>query len=102
VTPILVLALVCLTTWLLRVALVAIVPAVHLPTRVHTALDDVAPAVLAALVVSSLAHGRGPPALEPADVAATLIAGAIAWRTRRLGLTVVAGIAAAALLRLVL
>jgi branched-subunit amino acid transport protein len=100
VNPVLVLALVCVATWILRVALVAIVPAAHLPARVHAALDDVAPAVLAALVISSLAHGRGVAALEPADLAATAVAAAVAWRTRRLGLTVLVGIAVAALLRL--
>jgi branched-subunit amino acid transport protein len=102
VNPVVVLALVCVTTWLLRVALVAIVPAAHLPERIHGALDDVAPAVLAALVVSSLAHGRGVVGLETADVVATVIAAAVAWRTRRLGLTVLVGIACAALLRLAL
>jgi branched-subunit amino acid transport protein len=102
VSPTVVLVLVCVVTWLLRVALVAIVPAVHLPERIQGALDDVAPAVLAALVVSSLAHGRGVLGLDPAEIVAAAVAAAVAWRTGHLALTVVVGVAAAAVLPLVL
>ena len=98
--PVVVLALVCVTTWLLRVALVAIVPAAHLPARVHAALDDVAPAVLAALVISSLAHGRGVLGLAPAEIAACAVTAVVAWRTGQLAITVLVGIACAALLPL--
>jgi branched-subunit amino acid transport protein len=102
VNPVVVLALVCVATWVLRVALVAIVPAAHLPARVQGALDDVAPAVLAALVVSSLAHGRGVLGLAPVEIVAVAAAAAVAWRTGSLALTVLAGVACAALLGLAL
>jgi branched-subunit amino acid transport protein len=100
-SPTIVLLLAAATTWLLRISFIALVPAARLPDRVHAALDDVAPAVMAALVVSGLAHGRGIPGLVPSDVAAALIAATIAWRTRNLGLTVLVGVVAAGLLRLI-
>jgi branched-subunit amino acid transport protein len=95
-----VLVLAAVTTWLLRISFITLVPAARLPDRVQGALDDVAPAVMAALVVSSLAHGQGVPGLVPSDVAAALIAAAVAWHTRRLATTVVIGVVAAGLLRL--
>jgi branched-subunit amino acid transport protein len=99
-TATIVLLLAAATTWVLRIAFIALVPAARLPDRVHAALDDVAPAVMAALLVSSLAHGRGIPGLVPSDVAAALLAAAVAWRTRHLAATVVVGVVAAGLLRL--
>jgi branched-subunit amino acid transport protein len=73
-------------TWVLRVALIAAVPADRLPERVREALPDVGPAVLAALIVGSLVHGGGLLALvmpTPAHLA-LLAAGAVAWRFRSL------------------
>jgi branched-subunit amino acid transport protein len=99
-TATIVLVLAVATTWLLRIAFIALVPAARLPEHVHAALDDVAPAVMAALVVASLAHGRGLSGLVPADVVAALIAAVVAWRTRSLAITVVVGVVAAGLLRL--
>jgi branched-subunit amino acid transport protein len=99
-TATIVLLLAAATTWLLRIAFIALVPAARLPERVHAALDDVAPAVMAALVVASLAHGRGLAGLAASDVAAALIAAVVAWRTRSLAITVVVGVVAAGVLRL--
>jgi uncharacterized membrane protein len=41
-----------LATWLLRIGFITVLPAERLPARVQRAFDDVAPAVLAAIVVS--------------------------------------------------
>ena len=55
-------------------------------------------AVFAALVTPSLEGSRGEGGIR---VAAAALAGAIAWRTRHLALTIVVGLAAFWLLRLV-
>ncbi len=96
------LLLAAVATWLLRICFITLVPADRLPERVRLALDDVAPAVMAALLVTHLAHGRGLGGFVLADVLAALVAAAVAWRTRQLSATVVAGIVAAGLLRLLL
>jgi branched-subunit amino acid transport protein len=57
VTAILVLLAVAAGTWALRVAFVTIVDVDTLPSLAREALDHVGPAVLAALIVSTLAHG---------------------------------------------
>ncbi|WP_181783074.1 AzlD domain-containing protein [Pseudonocardia pini] len=73
-------------TYLLRVLLVAVVPADKLPAWVREALPHVGPAVLAALIVGSLVHQGGIPALFTAGPApfALLAAGFVAWRFRSL------------------
>jgi branched-subunit amino acid transport protein len=62
--------LAAVASWGQRVLFITVVPTARLPTSVRDALDDVAPAVMAALVVSSLAHGRGPSGLVVAEIAA--------------------------------
>lgn len=99
-TAAVVLLLAALTTWVLRISFITLLPAARLPGRVHAALDDVAPAVMAALVVTHLAHGEGVTGVVPADLGAALVAAAVAWRTRSLAATVVTGVAAAGVLRL--
>jgi branched-subunit amino acid transport protein len=99
-TATLALLLAAVVSWTLRVLFIAVVPATRLPARVRAALDDVAPAVLAALVVTSLAHGRALAGLAPTEVVAGLVAAVVAWRTRNLAWTVVAGVGAVAVLRL--
>jgi branched-subunit amino acid transport protein len=101
-TGVLVLLLAAVTTWLLRVCFITLLPASTLPVRVRLALEDVRPTVMAALLVTHLAHGEGIGGLVLADVLATLIAALVAWRTRKLAPTVLAGIVAVGLLRLVL
>lgn len=95
-----VLVLAAATTWLLRVSFITLVPAARLPDRVRRSLDDVAPAVMAALVVTHLSHGAGPAGLVSTDAVAALVAAAVAWSTRSLAWTAAAGVGAAALLRL--
>jgi branched-subunit amino acid transport protein len=100
-TAAIVLLLAAAVSWALRVLFITVVPAARLPAPVRGALDDVAPAVMAAMVVTSLAHGRGPSGLAAAEVAAALLAALVAWRTRNLAWTVVTGVVALGLLRLV-
>ncbi|WP_052665045.1 AzlD domain-containing protein [Nitriliruptor alkaliphilus] len=97
-----VLLLACVVTWLLRISFITLVPAGGLPDRLRSALDDVGPAVLAAVVVTHLAHGEGLQGLILTDLLATLVAAAVAWRTRSLSLTVVVGVLAVGVLRAVL
>jgi branched-subunit amino acid transport protein len=96
-----VLLLAAAVTWLLRISLITLIPAGGLPARFHRALDDVGPAVMAALVVTYLAHGQGIAGLVLSDLLAALVAAVVAWRTRGISATVVVGVAAAGLLRLV-
>jgi branched-subunit amino acid transport protein len=101
-TAALVLLLAAVSTWLLRVLFIAVAPAAGLPARARHALDDVAPAVMAALLVTHLTHGEGVSGFVTSDVLAALVAGVIAWRTRQLSVTVVTGVAAAGLFRVLL
>jgi branched-subunit amino acid transport protein len=101
-TAAIILLLASVATWLLRVGFITLVPAGRLPERVRSGLDDVGPAVVAALLVTYLAHGRGVHGLVLADVLATFVAVGVAWRTRSLSVTVVVGVTAAGLMRLVL
>lgn len=82
-------------TWLLRIGFIVIVPAHHLPEQIRRSLDNAALAALAALVGTALAHGGGAAALVrfTPELLAAIAAGIVAWRTRRLGFTVVVGIA---------
>lgn len=89
-----------LITWGLRVVFITVVPAGRMPRRVQRALDDVAPAVMAAIVAVQLAGGDGGLGVPPIEAGAALVGGAVAWRTGNLGLTVVAGVAAFGLLGL--
>jgi branched-subunit amino acid transport protein len=82
-----------LATWLLRVLFVTLVPARRLPAPVRRGLDHAAPAVLAALVATSLVGDAGPLALiTPSPMLIALVTGgAVAVMTRQ----PLAGIAAA-------
>jgi branched-subunit amino acid transport protein len=93
------LALGALATWLLRVSFITLLPADRLPDRLRRSLRHVGPAVLAALVVTSLMGTGGPAALAApsAEHVALLAAGVVAWRFRNL----VAPITAAVLVMLV-
>ncbi|MGH8824185.1 MAG: AzlD domain-containing protein [Jiangellaceae bacterium] len=82
-------------TWLLRVGFIAIVPARRIPQSLRRVLDHAAVAALAALLATALAREGGAAwFLTPSPMhVAALVAGVVAWRTRRLGLTVVVAIA---------
>ena len=87
-------------TWTLRIVFITVVPAARMPSRVQLALEDVAPSVMAAIVALHLVGGDAGGAVSPVPAGAALIGGVVSWRTRNLGLTVVAGVVAYGLLRL--
>jgi len=82
-------------SWLFRVAFITVVPVHKLPPGVRRVLEASTPAVLAAMVATSLAPhvSQGNDLLLPVPLlAATVLTALVAWRTQRLGLTVVVGI----------
>lgn len=85
-------------TWLLRVLLITVVPAGHLPAAVQRVLPHVGPAVLAAVVAAALV-GRG-----SGDASGFLVGavttGAVAWRSKNLVLSTAAGLVAVTLVSL--
>jgi branched-subunit amino acid transport protein len=98
-TLVLIVLAAALGTWVLRVALIGLVPAERLPDRLRHALDDVAPVILAALVASTLTAG-GSVGASVRGVLAALVAATVAWRTAHLLATVGAGVAVYGLLGL--
>ena len=70
-------------SYVLRTAFVTLVDVERLPETVREALRYVGPAVTAAIVVSSLAHGEGRAGLDlsAAQVIGLLAAALTAWRT---------------------
>lgn len=86
-------------SWVLRVLLVAVLPAERLPSRVRKVLPHVAPAVLAALVAGHLARGSPDPLVGLSSLVvptpthlALLGAGLVAWRWRNLAAPVAAAL----------
>jgi branched-subunit amino acid transport protein len=82
-----------LVTWLLRIGFITVLPAERLPAHIQRAFDDVAPAVLAAIVVSHVVHAGGPGEIPWPTLASVLAAAVVAWRSRNLALPVVIGVA---------
>jgi branched-subunit amino acid transport protein len=70
-------------SYVLRIAFVTLIDVERLPNAVKEALRYVGPAVAAAIVVTSLAHGEGRAGLHlsAAQVAGLLAAAVTAWRT---------------------
>lgn len=90
-----------LVSWLLRVTLITILPARHLPDPLVASLDYVAPAVLAAVVAAELTDAiAGSPADAVRVLLAATVIGLVAWRTRNLALTSATGLLAVLLLDL--
>jgi branched-subunit amino acid transport protein len=90
-----------LVSWLLRIMLITLVPARHLPDALAASLDYVAPAVLAAVVAAELTDGvRGNPGDAVRVLCAVAVIGLVAWRTRNLAATSVMGLLAVLLLDL--
>jgi branched-subunit amino acid transport protein len=83
VTALLVLLAIAGGTWALRVAFVTIVDVDALPSLVREALDYLGPAVMAAVVITTIAHGEGHAGLRPslAEVAGLVAALVVALRT---------------------
>lgn len=65
-----------------------------IPPRLLRALDYVGPAVLSALVVALMIDDEGSVAFGPPEASAFVIGALVAWKTRNLIYTVVAGMAA--------
>lgn len=99
-TAVLMLTTAVLVTWALRVVFITVVPAGRMPTRIQRALDDVAPSVMAAIVALQLVGGHGGIGIPPVEAGAALVGAVVAWRTRNVGLTVIAGVVAYGLLGL--
>ena len=85
-------------SWLLRVLVITLLPASRLPERARRTLPDVGPAVFAALVAAALLGGAAAP--DPSFVGGVVVAGLVAWRTHRIGLSTAAGLATVALFAL--
>lgn len=80
--PALTLAAVAVGSWGLRSAFITVVDVDDLPAVVRGALDQIGPAVMAGLVVTSIAHGEGHAGLvtPPAELAGLAAAALIALR----------------------
>ncbi len=94
-----------LVTFLIRYPVLALVGKIEMPKRVMDALRYVAPSVLAAIVVPVVLLPNDKPIQQPADaipVLATLLAALVMWRSKSLLATVVVGITAFLILRLVI
>lgn len=83
-------------TYLMRAGPALLLADRELPPIVQMALKNVGPAVLAALVVVSVAStgGEGERAVQPAEVVALVVAGLVAWRWRNLIWSAAAGMVA--------
>lgn len=103
-TAILTLLLLATGTWALRVAFVTVIDVDTLPAVVRRTLDHVAPATIAALVVTAVADGDGVAGLipSPAEAAGLLAAAAVALRIGSLLWSLVAAMAAYAAVALLL
>jgi branched-subunit amino acid transport protein len=82
-------------SWLLRVAFIDFLPPKRMPPIVQRGLDGVGPAAMAALVATELSHrfheaGRAEGTIS---LAAILVAGVVALKTKRPTLTVAVAIA---------
>ncbi len=93
-----------LVTFAVRYPVLVLVSKIPLPDRVFRALRYVPPAVLAAIIAPALLMPDG----KTLDIAPTnaylvagILAGLIAWRTKNLLATIVLGMAAFLLLRMV-
>ena len=81
-------------TSLLRVAFITLLPADRLPGAAHRALRYAGPAVLGAMVVTSLIGPDGLAALAPSARHLALLAAALAaWRVRNLAAPIIAALA---------
>lgn len=87
-----VLAVCSIGTYAMRGGLILLLADRSLPGPIERAVRYVGPAVLAALTVSLAAGGNGDgSSLGPTEVVAILVACLVAWRTRNLMWTLVAG-----------
>lgn len=81
-------------TYVMRASLVSLLAGVAIPTPVEQALRLIAPAVLGGLVAQTLFLAGGDVRSLGSWHVAAIGAGLVAWRTRSIGLTLVAGMLA--------
>ena len=89
-----VIALLGVVTYASRLSFLAFFSNRDVPPRVRRALRFVPPAVLTALIIPDLAYRGGVVDLTHPRVFAALLAGVVAWRTKNVLWTTVAGMAA--------
>ncbi len=77
-------ALVAAMTYAMRASVIVALAGRELPVPVARALRQVGPAVLAALAVNLAAGGDGDVGIEVGELAALVVGGLIAWRTKNL------------------
>jgi branched-subunit amino acid transport protein len=101
VTAMVLLAAAC---WAMRALFVLVVPADRLPARLQHGLAQLAPAVLAALVVAELAGSAqgAPPTTALVLVGSMVLAALVVRRTGSLGLAILIGLAGALVVDVVL
>lgn len=94
-TPVLVLLGVAAGSWALRIGFVTVVDVDRLPAPIREALDHVGPAVMAALLVTTVAHGEGHAGLRLSvpEASGLLAAALVAARTHGLIWPLAAGMA---------
>ncbi len=92
-------------TFAVRYPVLALVGKIELPRRVFEALRYVAPSVLAAIIVPAVLLPDNQSIHDAASgvpLAATLVAALVMWRSKNLLITIVVGMAAFAVLRLLI
>jgi branched-subunit amino acid transport protein len=90
-------------SYVLRIAFVTLVDVDRMPEAFRDALRYVGPAVTAAIVVASLAHGQGRAGLHlsAAQIAGLAAAALVSWRTRSIPWALAAAMASYTLVGLV-
>ncbi len=93
-----------LLTFLIRLSFIALLGRLTMPEWFHRALRFVPAAVLSAIIVPELVIRNAVLDVSPfnARLLAGVVAGAVAWRTRNVLLTIVAGMLALLVLQAVL
>jgi branched-subunit amino acid transport protein len=103
-TPMLAMLVLAAVCWFMRILFVVVIPANRLPDPVRTALQYLAPSVLAALVAVELANATSDtdPVGAAVMVGAILAAAVIARRTGSMALAIAAGATGALVVDLLL
>lgn len=89
-----VVVIVATMTYAMRAVAIVALAKRTIPLRVELALRNVGPAVLAALAINLAAGGEDAPSLDLAETIALMTAGVVAWRTRSVLWTLLAGMIA--------
>ena len=90
-SAVLIVAVVGVMTYSMRAVVIVAMANRTIAPPVARALRSVGPAVLAALAVNLAAGGEGSPGLEIPELVALVVSSVVAWRSRNLILTLIAG-----------